>query len=584
MSAYTPQLGADTDLWTTNNIGEVVPGAVSPLTWSAIHEPLEHAFVRPNVILGLMTWDEARHIRFFKLHQGHAYLNLTELRRVSARIPGGSAETIDRMFLGNSEAGSMPAEGGRLGWREALRLPAILWHLVRFIRSTPGEAAEYAVQARRYRAEQEAANRTAWTDEQLLSAVDEFMAIFTRGLEVHIAASFFAMQFLDALNRLVTGVVLGGDVGGLAGRMVAAQGGIESAAPGVALWDISRHIVGSPALRELFAGPGPGLTGCPAPDLPARLQESPEGRALWTQHIQPFLAEYGYRSIQEAELMMPNWAEDPSYVLSVLANYCQAGPEADPARREAERRADRDAAIQQVESRLGRLSPQRPVFRYLLGQTQLFSLLRENLKSDVIKTGAGGRGAARELGRRLHEQGLLESDDVYFLRVDELKALLRGQAAAAELGELARSRRAQYRQDQQHTPPEIICGEVPVMSAMAGDASAPADNVLHGLPCSPGRATGRARVIADPRACPALAPGDILVAPLTDPGWTPLFLTAGGLVVDLGSLLSHGSIVAREYGIPAVVNTKHAMQAIRDGQMVTVDGNRGTVTLHDDET
>lgn len=122
------------------------------------------------------------------------------------------------------------------------------------------------------------------------------------------------------------------------------------------------------------------------------------------------------------------------------------------------------------------------------------------------------------------------------------------------------------------------------MSAMAGDASAPADNVLHGLPCSPGRATGRARVIADPRACPALAPGDILVAPLTDPGWTPLFLTAGGLVVDLGSLLSHGSIVAREYGIPAVVNTKHAMQAIRDGQMVTVDGNRGTVTLHDDET
>jgi len=560
-------------IWTTNNIGEVVPGAVSPLTWSVIHEPLEHAFVRPNVILGLMTWDEARRIRFFKLHQGHAYLNLTELRRISARIPGGSAATIDRMFLGDSEVESTPAEDGGSGQRAALRLPAILWRLGRFIRSTPGEAAEYAVQARRYRAAQEAADRTRWTDEQLLSAVDEFMAIFTRGLEIHIAASFFAMQFLDALNGLVTGVVPGGDAGGLAGRMVAAQGGIESAAPGVALWAISRHIVAAPALRDLFAG-------CPASDLPARLQESPAGRALWAQHIQPFLAEYGYRSIQEAELMRPNWAEDPSYVLSVLANYTRAGPAADPARREAERRADRDAAIQQVAARLGRLSPRRPVFGYLLRQTQLFSLLRENLKSDVIKTGAGGRGAARELGRRLHERGLLGPDDVYFLRVDELKALLRDQADPASLRELAQARRAQYQQDQQRTPPEIIQGDAPVTSQVTDTSPG---NVLHGLACSPGRATGRARVIADPRACPALAPGDIIVAPLTDPGWTPLFLTAGGLVVDLGSLLSHGSIVAREYGIPAVVNTKHAMQSIRDGQMVTVDGNLGIVTLHDDQ-
>jgi len=372
--------------------------------------------------------------------------------------------------------------------------------------------------------------------------------------------------------------------------MLAAQGGIESAAPGVALWAISRHIAASPALRDLFARAplserrGTDLATCPPGELEVRLQESPEGRDLWARHIQPFLDEYGYRSIQEAELMLPNWAEDPSYILGVLANYAPAGPEADPARREAERRADKNAAIQEVESRLGRLSPKRPVFRLLLRQTQLFSLLRENVKSDVIRTGAGGRGAARELGRRLHERGLLAPDDVYFLRVEELAALLHGEADTAHVRELARARRIQYHLNQQSTPPEIIRGDEPLVPASAGDEELPVGNVLRGLPCSPGRVTGRARLIADPRSCPALAPGDVIVAPLTDPGWTPLFLTAGGLVVDLGSLLSHGAIVAREYGIPAVVNTKHAMQVIRDGQMVTVDGSKGTVTVHERET
>ena len=103
--------------------------------------------------------------------------------------------------------------------------------------------------------------------------------------------------------------------------------------------------------------------------------------------------------------------------------------------------------------------------------------------------------------------------------------------------------------------------------------------VLTGIPVSPGRVTGKARVILSPRTDAKILPGEILVAPVTDAGWTPLFLVARGLVVDVGGLLSHGSIVAREYGIPGVINVKDATRIIRDGEMITVDGDRGEVIL-----
>jgi pyruvate,water dikinase len=107
--------------------------------------------------------------------------------------------------------------------------------------------------------------------------------------------------------------------------------------------------------------------------------------------------------------------------------------------------------------------------------------------------------------------------------------------------------------------------------------------MLRGIPVSPGRYTGRARVILDPRVDAALMPGEVLVAPVTDTGWTPLFLSAGALVVDVGGPLSHGSTVAREFGIPAVVNVKDGTQRIRTGQWVTVDGNTGAVTVEDSD-
>jgi pyruvate,water dikinase len=110
----------------------------------------------------------------------------------------------------------------------------------------------------------------------------------------------------------------------------------------------------------------------------------------------------------------------------------------------------------------------------------------------------------------------------------------------------------------------------------------PDGHQLEGIAVSPGRVTGRARVILDPRQDGEIEPGEILVAPVTDAGWTPLFIAAAGVVVDVGSTLSHGSTVAREYGLPAVVNVKHGTRLIRSGQTITVDGTHGVVVLEQD--
>src|SRR5205823_14483334 len=165
----------------------------------------------------------------------------------------------------------------------------------------------------------------------------------------------------------------------------------------------------------------------------------------------------------------------------------------------------------------------------------------------------------RAIGRHLSETGVLgKPGDIFYLTWDEVHALAHGRAATAphNPGEPVRSRvtrrRGEAERNRSVRLPETFRGR-PVPLAVAGDATPAAASVLKGIPVSPGRVTGVARVILDPRSGEIVAPGEILVAPVTDAGWTPLFLNARALVVDIGGSLSHGATVARELGLPAVV-------------------------------
>jgi rifampicin phosphotransferase len=289
-----------------------------------------------------------------------------------------------------------------------------------------------------------------------------------------------------------------------------------------------------------------------------------------------FLHLYGHRGVAEIDLGLPRWSEDPTYILGVLANYLRLDdPQAAPdvqfgrATREAEEMV---GELTRRAAREGRLRG--ALVGFLLGRARALSGLREMPKFCIVLLMARARELLWTVGAELAEAGRLQSaGDIFFLSVPEAWAALAGE----DLSPLVRDRRAVYEQElgRRHVP-RLLLSDGTEPTAGINDAAG-ADGVLRGTPASGGVVTQKARVILDPGEA-SLEPGEILVAPSTDPGWTPLFLTAGGLVMEMGGPMSHGAIVAREYGIPAVVGVPDATGRISTGQRITVDGSAGEVT------
>jgi pyruvate,water dikinase len=299
------------------------------------------------------------------------------------------------------------------------------------------------------------------------------------------------------------------------------------------------------------------------------------------RRLRAFLDRYGARAVGEIDLGRPRWRDDPSPVLQTLAGYLEVQ---DPARapdavfaagaREAERIADACVA------RAGR-GPlgfvRAPLLRGAVRRIRLLIGFREHHKFAMVRVLDGYREALRARGRALAEQGVLaREDDVFFVQAEELRRLARGERP--DLAPRVAERRAEYERERgRRQIPRILLSTGEVFyegMAHAGKGDLCGDGV------SPGMVEGVARVVLDPRGA-RLSPGEILVCPATDPGWTPLFLSASGLVMELGGMMTHGSVVAREYGLPAVVGVHQATTQLVTGQRIRVDGTHGVITLLD---
>jgi pyruvate,water dikinase len=215
--------------------------------------------------------------------------------------------------------------------------------------------------------------------------------------------------------------------------------------------------------------------------------------------------------------------------------------------------------------------PRRALVRVFLRRVRALSGLREMPKFQIIRLFARGRAILAPIGRQLAAAGAIaRADDLWFLTLPEVRRALDGE----DMRELVAARRAEYAREmrRRHIPRVLLSDGTDAEAAYA----TPGEGGMRGTPASPGVATGSARVLRSPVGA-RLEPGEVLVAPATDPGWTPLFLTASALVMEMGGMMSHGAVVAREYGIPAVVGVPNATDLLTTGQRVTVDGSAGTV-------
>jgi pyruvate,water dikinase len=336
----------------------------------------------------------------------------------------------------------------------------------------------------------------------------------------------------------------------------------------LALWELAKVIKAdertAQALREQ-----------PAVEL-ARQFHAGTLPPLAQRGLSEFLSRFGQRAVAEIDLGMPRWSDDPTHILGVLANYLRLDkPEMAPDAVFAQGAVEAEAMIETLVGRArsrGRLRAL--LLRFALRRARQLAGLRELPKYYMIVALAAVRRELAEVGTELARRGTIETAaDVFFLDLAEVRAAVAGRQVRSVIAERRQAYQAELRR--RHVP-NVLLSDGTEPEARFAEPTTSAG--LAGTPASAGTVTGIARVILDPVGA-HLEPGEILVAPSTDPGWTPLFLTAGGLVMEMGGANSHGAVVAREYGIPAVVGVPEATGRITTGQRITVDGAAGTITL-----
>lgn len=355
----------------------------------------------------------------------------------------------------------------------------------------------------------------------------------------------------------------------------------------VRLWAIGRKASASPSLRAL-------LVDTPAEQVAAALAETAEGRAL-LEEIREYLRIYGERN-DNLLLTNPTWIEDP---VSVIRGLRQAvlQPHRDLEAEMRQQADKREKKLAQVRAALG--SYPRVLtdeFETLLKVAQAATVLSEDHHFWLdCKVTYHARNVVVEMGRRLHDRGVLaQADDVFHLNLAELLALGENISAetAAQLRASVTKRRADMAELAGVQPPPFLGIPRPFMpmdfAVMRAGAkfngniwAAPGEPGadLAGMPGSAGKVKGPVRIIHSLEEATRLQPGDIMVAAFTLPSWTPFFAGIAGIVTNIGGMLCHAAVVAREYGIPAVVGTVRATQLYKDGQMIEVDGDAGVVRI-----
>ncbi|ODS94530.1 MAG: hypothetical protein ABS49_11820 [Erythrobacter sp. SCN 62-14] len=306
-----------------------------------------------------------------------------------------------------------------------------------------------------------------------------------------------------------------------------------------------------------------------------------EGTSPSVEHpgVAAFLQRFGHRALWEIDPGIARWSEDPSYVLDLLRNYMTAPEDSDQEAQFTRQKAAAEAAmanlVAQVQTARGGL--QARIFAWQLRCYRELAGLREQPKFEGARMIALARRIWLEAGAQLVAQAALDApEDALFLRLDDLLAFEAGKAG--DLRTKAAAARSEYeREKSRRAVPRLMTSDG---EAIFGGTTSESEAVLTGLPVSAGTYEGRVRVILHPAGA-QLETGEVLVCRGTDPAWTPLFLQAGALVMETGGAVSHGSIVAREYGLPAVAGVQDATTRLQNGQHVRVDGQSGQVILLD---
>lgn len=587
VTALPPPREADRRVWDNANIQESYCGVTTPLTFSFARLAYATVYEETMRVMGLpeRVIDAHRELlrNLLGFIRGRVYYNIDHWYRGLLLLPAFRTNKADMERMMGLQDPVDFVEDRVLSFRERLaHLPRLTLTLGRLLaRFRRIDALVTAFEAH-FAAVYGRVDRRRLHQHSLTELV-ELSRMLRRDLlgawSTPIVNDFFVMMMNGRVHRILERLGLDAP-GRLLNGLLAGEQGLESAEPTRRLLALTEQVRRRPAVRRLF-DPDDPAGGVPDDRLLAALQV--EDEALYRACLD-YLETYGDRGMGELKLETIPPRHDPAFLFACIRNYLSRPdltPETLDAREAALRREAEAEAFALIRARLGRRRLRR--FRKDLARLRTAIRHRERMRMDRTRLFGLFRDLYLEAGRRLHGYGRLDDPrDVFYLTVEEIDAFVDGTAVQAELRALCRSRRAEFAAyAAEELPHHFITHGAPYLAPdyrypYAEPVPAEGDGVLQGTGCYPGVVEAPVRLIFSPEDARALD-GQILCTVRTDPGWAPLFPTAGGLLVERGSTLSHSAIVARELGIPAIVGIPGLTRRLRDGERVRMDGATGRI-------
>jgi pyruvate,water dikinase len=551
LNAMDSPVAGPTHVYTRCNIGEMMPGAFCPLTASVSGHAIDYAMQTTQVVARAQkSYDKPwLQVGYF---YGHMFLNMTEGTALSSGILGNSLEQFSMSICGRviDELEPKPPKPLLPKLINTVRLTSYSLFAGPAIRRLGDQIAAFPVP-------------TSRDSKEVLRQLEAGVELYCHVTLVHVRSSSRAAVGANVLESyLVRGTVKGGrdesEGQAEAARLMAGASDVESAVMVDELHAVVREIANDDTAAEEFlaAAPSDALTRL-------RGSDAPGGAAL-----RQFLSRHGHRGYRELCMRDPAWAEDAEGLGSMMQVMLQAARDSTsgtPPRKRVE-------------------MPETRTLRVLARLAQGGARGREETKSKMALMAHRLKLGYRHLGEVLAESGRLpDADLVFFFDRAELPQVV-GDGDIADLVQRARQRRDALDFQQSLEFEDVSIGRpAPILTRPAGTVT---DDQILGRPASHGVVEGSVRVAKSIQDAREVQRGEILVAPVTDVGWTPYFTVIAALVTDIGSSVSHGAVVAREYGLPCVVNTLVATQVLKTGDRVRVDGDRGLITRlpgHDGE-
>ena len=551
-------ISAKERVWSNINIAEVIPGIVPPLVSSNVIALIDPAF------RSFLTMPEDEPL--IRDIEGRLYFNATAIERSLALATKTKEFPIAKFFGGKSNAGQIKLTfAGKAGFL-SYGVKVIFYSIVSSwtFRAKIGEAEKMSEELEK-RVE-------AASDLEELFALELQAFVYLRSVTIRaIKTLLYPLTFYFIFTHLCKKWLV--DKTGEKANSFMASGSRQIALIGAfeALWGLSRIIKNDRVLSHKF------LKAQTITKAEAVLRDSPDAITAWRE----FLKKYGHRSVKEVDFSLPRWKEDPSFLINTLKLYLGASEDINPASKIEKLAVKREILLCETKRLLPRWKF--AIFKSVLGSAESAQILRERVKAVLVSLLFPLRSVYLKIGLKLRERGFLkDADDIFYLSSDEIGALRSGSLPKDfGLADLVARRKNEYRRFAGPKIPETIINgkEALLVSDLDLRTRDYSVKFLQGLGVSSGIAQGVARIAVNIDELWKIKPGEILVCDRLDPGWTPVFVVVKGLVSNTGGLLSHASIVAREFGLPAVVNVELATSKILDGQKIIVDGNRGTVKI-----